>query len=252
MSSEVPEFTILYHFPKKMKGRGEFLRLMLEDAGVTNYGNTDENLYGPDGMMDAFRGSIEGIDADTTDFPLLFPPAILHRPSGGSEPLVLVNQVGACMIYLGDVLGYAPKTNAEKARANCIMLNCLDYLADGRVSFHPVKNTASYHDQEEEGNRVSKEFTKDRMLKYLHHFNKVIKKTGGPEKPIAGGEAVTYADFVLFHVLDATKSQFNSEFYEHAWDKTVEKLPLLKEYHEWIANRPNLKTYFESERCTRK
>jgi len=242
-----PEWTVLYHAPGKMKGRGEFLRLMLEDKGIA-YVNTAENLYGPEGMMDIFRGSAEAIDADMkeskTSFPCLYPPAIWHRPPNGEE--VLVNQVGACMIYLGDALGYAPSSNAEKARANCILMNALDYIAEGRSSFHPVKNQMSYFNQKEEGDKVSKEFTKERMPKYLHHFNKVVLKNG-PSKPVAGGSNVTYADFALFHVLDATVSQFNTDFYENAWDKT--EVPALKGYYEWMKRRPNLQAYFLSERC---
>ena len=84
------------------------------------------------------------------------------------------------------------------------------------------------------------------MKKYLHHFNKVVMKAGS-KKPVAGGEKVTYADFALFHVLDATVSQFNKEFYDMAWDKT--SVPALKEYYAWFKDRPNLKAYFESSRC---
>ena len=259
MSSTTAEWTVVYHMPGKFKGRGEFLRLMLEDAGITDYVNTDKECYGPTGCMDMFRGSADAINADleTSDYlwPNLYPPAIHHKPAanndGGQQQQeeVYVNQVGACMIYLADKLGYAPATDAEKARANSILMNCVDYIADGRASFHPVKNTMSYNDQKEEGDRVSKEFTQDRMKKYLYHFNKVVHRVGS-KKPVAGGEKLTYADFALFHVLDATISQFNTEFYEMACDKL--DVPALKEYHAWIASRPNLAAYFKTDRCFRK
>ena len=158
------------------------MRLMLEDAGI-EYENSDKNCYGPTGSMDMFRGSPEAIHSDAHEsksWPTLFPPAIHHRPKEGEE--VLVNQVGACMIYLGDKLGYAPSTDAERARANSVLMNAIDYIADGRMSFHPVKNTMSYHDQKEEGDRVSKEFTQDRMKKYLYHFNKVVVRVGSKSR----------------------------------------------------------------------
>ena len=241
-----PEFTILYHFPGKFKGRGEFLRLMLEDAGKP-YVHGD-NLYGPTGMMDMFRGSVEAIVNDEADqkqtFPLMYPPAIWHRQPNGEE--VLVNQVGACMMYLGEILGYHPPSPAERARATSVMLNCLDYISEARSSFHPVKNSMSYNDQKEEGDRVSKEFTKDRMKRFLLHFNKVVLKHGS-KKPVAGGEKITYADFALFYVIDATIHQFNTEYYEMAWDNM--DVPALKEYHEWFGARPNLVQYFKSDRC---
>jgi glutathione S-transferase len=251
-----PVWTILYHGPitseghATSKGRAEFLRLMLEDKGVA-YVNSDDNLYGPEGIMDAFRGSMEAIASDEKDssiaFPLFFPPAIWHRPPGGEE--VLVNQVGACIMYIGDVLDYATATSAERARANAITLNAIDYISEGRASFHPVKNFMSYSDQKEEGDRVSKEFTQERMKKFLHHFNKVVLKNGS-NKPVAGGPNVTYADFALFYALDASISQFNTSFYDFAWDNT--NVQALKDYHAWMKARPNLSSYLQSDRCPRK
>ena len=258
LTSTSPEWTVLYHQPGKMKGRGEFLRLMLEDKGVP-YDNSGDGLYGPNGSMDMFRGSPQAIDRDADAatasppcdvHPVLYPPAIWHRPTDGSGPPVLINQVGACMIYLGDVLGYAPSTTAERARANQILLNALDYISDGRSSFHPVKNHMSYNEQKEEGDKESKAFAQGRMLSFLHHFDKVARRNAsGPQSPIAGGPALTYADFALFHVLDATAHQFNSEHYEQAWDKA--DVPALKQFYQWMMDRPNLKAYFASERCAR-
>ena len=35
---------------------------------------------------------------------------------------------------------------------------------------------------------------------------KIVLRGAGPRKPVAGGASVTYADFLLFHVLDATEA----------------------------------------------
>ena len=228
------EWTILYHGAgKSFKGRGEFLRLLLEDKGVS-YDNSDTNLYGPTGIFDVFRGStaqaiLDQHCSDTLPFPVLYPPAIWHRPRNGEDEPVLIHQTAACMMYIGEQLGYAPTSSAERARANAILLTTMDYIGEGRASFHPVKNHMSYKDQKEEGDKVSKEFTQDRMLKYLYYFDKVIQSasaavaagstTSSPTpSPVGGGSHVTYADFALFHVLDATAHQFNSDFYDMAWD----------------------------------
>ena len=252
--NEAFEWTLCYHIQfdgSRCKGRAEFLRLLFEDSS-TMYKDCGDDMYGAEGMMDCFRGSVAAIDTSAVDdrfpFPVLFPPAIWHRPKDGES--VLINQVGACLIYIGDKLGYAPRSDAEKARANSIMLNALDYISEGRQSFHPVKNHMSYKDQKEQGDKVSLEFSRERMLTFLHHFNKIVLKNGSPTKPVAGGENVTYADFCLFHVLDATKAQFNSDFYGNAWDNA--NIPPLKDYYEWIQSRPKLQAYFRSDRCVRK
>ena len=51
------------------------------------------------------------------------------------------------MVYIGEVLGYAPVTPAERGRAESVMANAIDYIAEGRRSFHPVKDSMSYNDQ---------------------------------------------------------------------------------------------------------
>lgn len=106
----------------------------------------------------------------------------------------------------------------------------------------------SYKDQKEEGDKKSKEFTETRMKMFLYHFDKAVR-INGSQKPVAGGSSVTYADFALFHAIDATVNQFNTEYYSFVWDNL--DLPALKEYYMWIKSRPNLKLYFESSRCPR-
>jgi glutathione S-transferase len=251
LQDDIPEWKVLYHAPGQFKGRGECLRLMLEDAGVP-YKNSAEHLYGPNGLMDGFRGHNDEAMQNTTGsatFPLLFPPAIWHHPkdSGNVAP-IMINQTAACMIYIGDMLGYAPSSPVERARANAVTLNAMDYIAEGRASFHPVKNSMSYKDQKEEGDKASQEFVKTRMKTYLYHFRNVVV-TSGVTAPVAGGKSITYADFALFHALDATVAQFNTEFYGYAWDSFDGKE--LKEFYQWMKQRPNLQDYFQSDRCAR-
>lgn len=241
------EWTIVYHGGGEFKGRGEFLRLMFEDKGVP-YEYSDANMYGPEGTMCCFRGSAEKIrEVDNTVFPVFYPPVIHHKPQDGGGEEVMINQVAACMQYIGNALGYAPSSPAEKARADCIFLNACDYVSEGRSSFHPVNNLASYKDQVEEGDKVSKEWSKTRMQLWLTFFDKICTKT--TSLAIAGGADLTYADFALFHALDATVAQFENEKYENAWTHT--DVPALKTYYEQIKSRPNLHAYLTSDRCAK-
>mmetsp|Transcript_32072 Transcript_32072/g.73271 ORF Transcript_32072/g.73271 Transcript_32072/m.73271 type:complete len:259 (-) Transcript_32072:44-820(-) len=247
--ADVPEWTVLYHMAvtgPAFKGRGEFLKLLFEDAKVP-YVFTNEKLYGPEGFMDMFRdpekkGDGSEVKPDTAPFPLMFPPAVWHRPQG--QEAVCINQVNACMAYIGNKLGYGPATDAERARADAITSNCMDYIAEGRRSFHPVEDGGSYSVQKEEGDKVSLAWTKKRMRVWLQHFEKVIKRAEG--KPLAGGSNLTYADFAVFHILDATEAQFNKEYYAFPWDK--EDNPASKAFKAAMEARPNLKAYFASER----
>jgi len=219
------------------------MSLMFEDAGVP-YVQSSAGLYGPKGVMDAFRGGAENVKAhDDGGFPIFFPPAVIHK-TDGSE--LRINQCAAVMTYLGEVLGFAPATPQERARADTITQNALDYISDGRRSFHPVKNEMSYHDQKEEGDAKSKEWCSTKMLVWLQHFEKLVKHGKSPAAPVAGGERATYADFCLWHVLDATCAQFNNEFYGHAWDAA--DVPSLKEFYAAFGQRPRLRAYLDSDR----
>ncbi|CAE7797287.1 unnamed protein product [Symbiodinium sp. CCMP2592] len=212
---ESTEWTIV-HVERPWKGRTEPLKLLLEDAGVP-YAVRCEEL-GPAISFDLWRGSEAAITVDSTPFPVMFPPAIWHRPHDGEE--VFVNTQIACMRYLGQCLGYAPSSAAEGARADQIAQNAVDYWVEGRVCFHPLDSShlGSYSSQKEAAEKSSQEWSRTRMRLWLQHFEKVVSRDPGPRKPCAGGASVTFADFLLFHVLDATEAQFNSEHFSFAWD----------------------------------
>lgn len=234
------EWTIVYH-EGEFKGRAEPLRLLLEDAGI-QYDVNHENLYGPEGFMDAFRGAAEATKLDNAPFPVMFPPVIWHRPKDGPE--VYVNQTATCLLYLAKHLGYCPPNAADCAKADQITQNCVDYIGEGRGSFHPLNQKESYAKQKDEADKASKEWSSGRMGIWLQHFEKVIKRAG-PEKPVVG-DSISYADFILFHALDATEAQFNSDFYGKSWEN--QPIPALKAYKKWMEQRPKLQSYFASER----
>eukprot|EP00416_Gambierdiscus_australes_P026094 CAMPEP_0171057412 /NCGR_PEP_ID=MMETSP0766_2-20121228/1782_1 /TAXON_ID=439317 /ORGANISM="Gambierdiscus australes, Strain CAWD 149" /LENGTH=378 /DNA_ID=CAMNT_0011512519 /DNA_START=39 /DNA_END=1176 /DNA_ORIENTATION=+ len=244
---------IIYH-KVPFKGRAEFLRLMLEYAGVEYEENCD-NLYGPSGICDAFRASGSGEDglvsgaeqnvaADTAVWPVMFPPILHHMPGGGSEE-VYINQVPAIMRYCAAQLGYLPEGAAQTAKADQLMLNANDLMAECNQAFHPTDPKKSYDSQKEAADEASKRFAAGRLLVWLGHFEKVAKRLCPQgDGPLFG--KVTYADFMLFHVLDAAEAQFSSEFYHEAWVKA--DVPTLKLWRNWVAGRPQLKAYLESGR----
>ena len=177
----------------------------------------------------------------------MFRNVVISGPKEGEgAEEVRINQVGAIMVYLGEVLGYAPATAAERARADALTQNALDFISSGRLSFHPVKSTMSYTQQREEGDKASAEWLAGRAGSWLQHFEKCLKRNAGPTSPVAGGDNVTYADFALYHVLDATKFQFNNEKYGMFWDKL--DAPLLKAFYAHMCERPNLKAYRAGDR----
>mmetsp|Transcript_44184 Transcript_44184/g.89221 ORF Transcript_44184/g.89221 Transcript_44184/m.89221 type:complete len:262 (-) Transcript_44184:97-882(-) len=244
---------IIYH-DVPFKGRAEFVRLILEDAGVA-YEESSDNLYGPSGVCDAFRamgsdedglaaGAEQHVAADTAVWPVMFPPILHHKPSGDGEE-VYVNQTPAILRYCAAQLGYVPETPAQAAKADQITLNVNDLFAECNQAFHPKDPKASYDSQKEEADKVSKAWAGGRLLVWLGHFEKVVKRLC----PEGGGPLfgkMSYADIALFHALDAVEAQFSSSDYGEAWLKA--DVPTLKKWKTWFAGRSQLKGYFGSER----
>lgn len=247
-----PRWTLIYH-EVPFKGRAEFIRLILEDAGVA-YAESSANLYGPDGICDAFRATGSGseglvggahlnVAADIAVWPVMFPPILHHRPDGEEE--VFINQVPAIMRYIADRLGYLPETPPQRAKADQIMLNANDLMAEVNLAFHPIDAKASYESQKEEADRSAKAYASGRFIVWLGHFEKVVKRLcPAGDAPLFG--KVTYIDIFLYHVLDAAEAQFSGGEFGSAWVEA--DVPTLKKWKLYIATRPNLVKYFESGR----
>jgi glutathione S-transferase len=245
MSSPPPEWTILYHMGNPpFAGRAQPIRMLFTDAGVV-FTETNAGLYGPDGYCDMFRGSgdkmkifdKESAQKQSAPFPVVAPPIIWHRPNDGDE--VFINQLPAIMRYVGTSLGYAPSKLSDTAKCDKILLDVCDYISEGRSSFHPVDNSASYSIQKDEGDRVSKEWSQRRMLIWLYCFEKMLQKSS--HEWFVVGDKVTYADIALYWACDATISQFENEKYGFPWTKA--ELPLLKAFKKAFDERPNIKNW---------
>lgn len=249
-------WTLLYH-GGEFKGRGEFVRLILEDAGVT-YSESADNLYGPEGFCDAFRasgssekglseGAADNVALDNAPFPTMFPPVLHYKPGPGEAATseVFINQVPAILRYCAARLGYLPRGAAATAKADQITLNANDFVAEGRSCFHPLDNKKSYADQKEAADEASRKFADARLPVWLGHFEKVAKRLRpDSDGPLLG--TATYADFALFHALDAAEAQFDGERFGEAWTKA--EIPTLKKWKTWMSCRPKLADYLGSDR----
>eukprot|EP01013_Petalomonas_cantuscygni_P023155 TRINITY_DN44535_c0_g1_i1.p1 TRINITY_DN44535_c0_g1~~TRINITY_DN44535_c0_g1_i1.p1 ORF type:complete len:293 (-),score=25.34 TRINITY_DN44535_c0_g1_i1:199-1077(-) len=272
LSVDGPEWTVIYH--KGFVGRAEFIRIMLADAGA-DWLEHSEDIYSPEGFFDCFRGepahSLAMVMPPAPHSPLMCPPAIVHRPAQTADPTTSVcsklspprspfvmHGTPAVMVYLASQLGYTPHSDVERALADQILGTATDYIAEGRRSFHPVRDMMSYSKQKAEGDAASREWCQLRMRMWLAHFEKILAAAGWPRDPeadtdtspsywpVARGNAVTYADFALYHVLDATAAQFDTAHYDKAWTRVCEDMPRLLHFHSTFRSRPRLAAYLTS------
>lgn len=204
-----------------LQGRGEFVRLCLEDAGAAY---TDVARVDGDGAMSAF---LEGEHDGAVPFA---PPFLV------SGRLVIA-QVANILQYLGPRHDLVPEGESKRLHAHQLELTITDFIAEVHDTHHPVSSEQYYEDQRDEAKRRAKDFREARIPKFLGYFEKAIERGGG-KFPL---RQHSYVDLSLFQVMAGL---------HYAFPKALakQKVPLLRDLAKRVADRPNVAAYLESDR----
>lgn len=180
-------------------GRGEHVRLALEEAGAT-YTDT---AHIKDGMNEVLSFiDTKNTGDDNLNPPLLAPPMLRHGD-------LVINQTSNILLYLGPKLGLAPKSGDADEDGiyvvNELALTALDGLSnETHDCHHPISTGLYYEDQKEESLKRSKDYVANRLPKFLGYFERVLKSKASGDGPWLYGGKLTYADLVLFQVRAVT------------------------------------------------
>src|SRR5687768_1759652 len=148
----------LYYWPG-IQGRGEFVRLALEDAGV-EYVDTalvPESKGGGVAALEKFLGK-----SDVARQP--FAPPFLKA---GRR---LIGQTANILQYLGEQHGLAPRDKAGRLWTNQLQLTIADFVVEIHDTHHPIGSGLYYDDQKAEAKRRTRDFLKNRLPKFLDYF----------------------------------------------------------------------------------
>ena len=216
----------LVYWPE-IQGRGEFVRLALEDAGAsyTDVARLPEKQGGGYG---AIKGALAGTLGDVRPFA---PPILVHDK-------VVVAQVAAILQYLGPQLGLAPKTEAHRIAVLQHQLTITDLVAEVHDTHHPISTELAYEKQKSEAKKRAKAFRQKRMPKFLGYFEKVL----GKSKWLVG-ESATTLDLSMFQVIEGLSYAFPKAF-----DAYSKQIPGLMELHGRVMARPRVAEYLASPR----
>lgn len=218
----------LYYWPS-IQGRGEFVRLALEEAGAD--------------YVDIARRSGKGLGVPAMNRFLgggIIPSPPFAPPFLKAGKLV-IGQTANILFYLGPRHGLAPKNEAGRLWVNQVQLTISDFVAEIHDTHHPIVNSLYYHQQKSEAKRKSKHFTAERMPKFLGYFEKAL--AGQRKKyPFIAGK-LSYADLSLFQVIAGLRYAFPRMLAKQAKD-----YPYLIGLHDRIAGRPNIVAYLASKR----
>jgi glutathione S-transferase len=213
----------LYYWPG-IQGRGEYVRLALEDAGA-DYADV---ARGPGGMakmmkmMEARRGT-----------PPFAPPFL----AAGNR---VIGQTANILLYLGVRHGLAPKAEAGRLWVHQLQLTVADFVVEIHDTHHPIGVSLYYEEQRAPAKKRTGEFWKQRVPKYLGYFEGILNGNGGF---YLTGRRATYADLSLFQIVEGLRYAFPKRM--KAFER---KIPGLVELHDRIAARPNIKAYLSSDR----
>jgi glutathione S-transferase len=213
----------LYYWPS-IQGRGEYVRLALEDAGA-NYADVARSARGMaamTGMMAARRGT-----------PPFAPPFL-------KAGQLVIGQTANILLYLGSRHGLAPKAEAGRLWVHQLQLTVADFVLEVHDTHHPLGPSLYYEDQRAAAKKRTDEFWKERVPKFAGYFERLLKSSGGS---YLTGRRLTYVDLSLFQIVEGMRYAFPKRM--KAFER---RIPGLVDLHDRVAIRPNIKAYLASDR----
>jgi glutathione S-transferase len=212
----------LYYWPE-IQGRGEYVRLALEEAGAP-YADVARGIGGSSAMMKMMEQGAT---------PPFAPPFL-------KAGKLVIGQTANILFYLGSRHGLAPKTEAGKLWVHQLQLTITDFVVEIHDTHHPLGPSLYYEDQKAPARKRTEEFWDERVPKYLGYFEDLLKENGGS---YVTGRRLTYVDLSLFQIVEGFRYAFPNRM--KAFEK---KIPGLVGLSQRIAARPKIKTYLESDR----
>ena len=210
-----------------LQGRGEFVRLALEEAGLP-YEDVARQKKGMPAMM-------ASLDGDKVDHPSFAPPSLRAGD-------LLIGQTANILLFLGARHGLAPRAEAGRLWANQLQLTICDIVAEAHDTHHPVSTNKYYEEQKKEAKARSQDFRLHRIPKFLDYFEGVVQRNPG-RGGWAVGSRLSYVDLSLFQLIEGLR---------YAFPKTMARLepsyPGLTALHDKVAARPNVAAYVKSKR----
>jgi len=215
----------LYYWPS-IQGRGEFVRLALEEAGAD--------------YIDAARTAQRGVAALTrflegkSDGRLPFAPPFLKAGK------LVIAQTANILLWLAPRHGLAPKSEPARLWAHQLQLTIADWLVEVHDAHHPIGGAFYYEDQKPEAKRRAAHFTAERLPKFFGYFERVLEREKGGWLL---GSAFSYADLSLFQMVAGLRYAF-----PRAMGRLETKYPRQVALHDRVASRPRIAAYLASKR----
>jgi glutathione S-transferase len=216
----------LYYQPS-IQGRGEFIRLALEEAGADYIDVARDPNFGRPGIM-------KFLEDPALEHPPFAPPFL----KAGE---LLISQTANILQFLAPRLGLVPEKEESRLWAHQLQLTVADWLYETGQTHHPVANVLYYEEQKEEAKKRAAYFTATRIPKFAGYFERILKLNANGD--FIFGEDVSYVDLSLFQMIEGLR---------YAFPKTMAHVepqhPKLVTLHDRVMARARIAAYLASPR----
>jgi glutathione S-transferase len=216
----------LYYWPST-PGRGEFVRLALEEAGA-DYVDVARRAGGMGKMMKLMNGP-------RVATPPFAPPFL-------RDGKLLIAQTANILLHLGKELSLAPANDSGRLWTHQLQLTMADLVGEAHDTHHPIGSSLYYEDQKPEAKRYAEDFRQNRVPKYLGYFETVLARNPRGARYLVSAR-LTYADLSLFEIVAGLSYAFPKMMKRQA-----RRYPLVMALHDRVAARPRIAAYLASKR----
>ncbi|MEX0803908.1 MAG: glutathione S-transferase [Candidatus Binatia bacterium] len=217
----------LYYQPS-IQGRGEFIRLALEEAGADYVDVARDPKFGRPGIM-------KFLEDPSLEHPPFAPP-FLHAGK------LLISQTANILQFLAPRLDLVPKSEVGRLWAHQLQLTIADWLHEAHDTHHPLGNALYYEEQTAEAKKRAGIFKSNRMPKFLGYFERILKSHSKGSGFIFG-KRISYIDLSLLQMIEGLR---------YAFPRTMAGLepqyPRLISLHDRVIARPRIAAYLSSPR----
>jgi glutathione S-transferase len=214
----------LYYWPQ-IQGRGEFIRLALEEAAA-DYTDVAREPGGEEKMLGLMRSARLATPP--------FAPPILKAGK------LTIGQTANILLYLGDRHALAPKSEAGRLWVHQLQLTIADLVVEIHDTHHPIGSGLYYEEQKPEAVRRADDFRAHRAPKFFDYFERVLAASGGP---YLTGQRASYADLSLFQVVEGLRYAF-----PQLSKRLAKKHRRVIDLRDRVAARPRIAAYLKSDR----
>ena len=215
----------LYYWPT-IQGRGEFVRLALEQAGAE--------------YVDVARARGRGMaamQAVLQDRSIAHPPFAVPALRDGD---VLVAQTAAILLYLGPRLGLAPEGETGRLWAHQIQLTLADFVEESAQHAPPARQQPLLRGPAAGSGPRGRAFPRRADAEVPRWLETILERSGGTW--LVEGR-LGYVDLAAFQVVEGLRYAF-----PRASEQALACTPLLAGLAECVRALPNIAAYLASDR----